>query len=75
MKTKAFQELREMAVDELKRKAGEMQRELLSARIQHAGQQLKNPLKLRHLRRDIARVLTLINEKTPGQARGKAEVK
>ena len=75
MKTKAFQELREMTVDELRRKADDLQRELLGARIQHAGQQLKNPLKLRHLRRDIARVLTLINEKTPRQTRGKAEVK
>ena len=75
MKTKTIKELRELTVDELRRKADELQRELLSVRIQHAGQQLKNPLKLRHLRRDIARVLTLINEKTPRPARGKAEVK
>lgn len=69
-------ELREMADGELKRKVGELRRELLSVRIQHAGQQLKNPLKLRELRREIARVLTIINEKTPRQARGKkAEVK
>lgn len=63
-------ELREMADSELKRKVGELRRELLSVRIQHAGQQLKNPLKLRELRREIARVLTIIKEKAP-----KAEVK
>ena len=52
-----------MADSELKRKVGELRRELLSVRIQHAGQQLKNPLKLRELRREIARILTIINEK------------
>ena len=55
-------ELREMADSELKRKVGELRRELLSVRIQHAGQQLKNPLKLREVRREIARVLTIIAE-------------
>ena len=60
MKTK---ELRELSVDELKKKAQDLRRELLVARIGSATQQLKNPLKLRHLRRDIARILTIINEK------------
>ncbi len=55
-------ELREMAESELKRKVEELRRELLSTRIQHAGQQLKNPLKLREIRREIARVLTIIAE-------------
>jgi large subunit ribosomal protein L29 len=63
-------ELREMTVGELQRKVGELRRELLSTRIQHAGQQLKNPLKLRVTRREIARILTIINEKSQ-----KAEVK
>ncbi len=65
-------ELREMADRELKRKVEELRRELLSTRIQHAGQQLKNPLKLREIRREIARVLTIIGEKARG---GKPEVK
>jgi len=55
-------ELREMAESELKRKVEELRRELLTTRIQHAGQQLKNPLKLREIRREIARVLTIIAE-------------
>ena len=57
-------ELREMTVGELQRKVGELRRELLSTRIQHAGQQLKNPLKLRETRRQIARILTIMNEKS-----------
>jgi large subunit ribosomal protein L29 len=76
MKTKEFAALKELTIDELNRKAGELRRELLSTRLQHAGQQLKNPLKLRELRRGIARVLTIINQKAPRQVRGKAaEVK
>ena len=57
-------ELREMTSAELQRKVGELQRELLSTRIQNAAQQLKNPLKLRETRREIARILTIINEKS-----------
>lgn len=56
-------ELRELGVAELKKKAEDLRRELLSARIAAANQQLKNPLKLRELRREIARVLTIIGEK------------
>ena len=57
-------ELREMTPAELQRKAQELRRELLTTRIQHAAQQLKNPLKLRVTRREIARILTIINEKS-----------
>ena len=48
--------------EELKKKAADLRRELLNARVAKANQQLKNPLKLRALRRDIARVLTVIRE-------------
>lgn len=57
------EELRELGRDELEKKAADMRRELLSARIAFAGQQLKSPLKLRHLRRGIARILTIMAEK------------
>jgi large subunit ribosomal protein L29 len=60
-------ELREMTPAELQRKVEELRRELLGTRLQHAAQQLKSPLKLRSVRREIARVLTIINEKSiPG---------
>lgn len=57
MKTK---ELRELSAGELQKKLGDLRRELLTLRIQRANQQLKNPLKLREVRRTIARVLTLM---------------
>ncbi|MFA5113591.1 MAG: 50S ribosomal protein L29 [Candidatus Margulisiibacteriota bacterium] len=56
-------ELRELTVAELQKKAAELRRELLTLRIQRANQQLKNLLKLREVRRAIARVLTIIQEK------------
>jgi large subunit ribosomal protein L29 len=56
-------ELRELTVPELNKKADELRRELLLARVARANQQLKNPLKLRSLRREIARILTIISEK------------
>ena len=56
-------ELRELTVPELQKKAADLRRELLTLRIQRANQQLKNLLKLREVRRSIARVLTIIREK------------
>jgi len=60
MKTK---ELRELTEIELKKRAGDLRGELLKLRIQRVNQQLKNPLKLREVRRGIARVLTILKEK------------
>ncbi len=50
-------------LEELKRKEDELRKEFVLSRIAKANQQLKNPLKIRDLRRDIARVLTVIQEK------------
>lgn len=60
MKTK---EIRELGAAELQQKVGELRREYLNLRFQRANQQLKNPLKLREVRRQIARMLTIIKEK------------
>jgi large subunit ribosomal protein L29 len=66
MKTK---ELKDLTAEELRRKVGETRRELLLTRFQQANQQLKNPLKLRTLRRGIARMLTLLKEKSAPAAK------
>ncbi|MFH1386649.1 MAG: 50S ribosomal protein L29 [bacterium] len=55
-------DLRELSVDELKKKIAEGEKELLHLRIQKANQQLKNPLKVREVRRGIARLKTIIRE-------------
>jgi large subunit ribosomal protein L29 len=63
MSEKDAKQLRELTVPELKKKAADLRRELLTLRIQRANQQLKNLLKLREVRREIARTLTIIREK------------
>lgn len=56
-------QLRELSVGELHKKLDETRRELVGLRIQRANQQLKNLLKIRELRRMVARVLTIVREK------------
>jgi len=56
-------ELRQLTIQELGKKAADLRRELMNLRFQRSGQQLKNPLKLREVRRMIARILTIIKEK------------
>ncbi|HDH63245.1 MAG TPA: 50S ribosomal protein L29 [Firmicutes bacterium] len=56
-------ELRELSIDELERKLEELRRELFNLRFQQATHQLKNPVRIRLVRRDIARILTILKEK------------
>ena len=56
-------ELRELSKAELEKKEQDLRRELMLARFAKVNQQLKNPLKLRELRRDVARVLTVQTQK------------
>jgi large subunit ribosomal protein L29 len=56
-------ELRELTVEELEAKMAELRRERFGAKVRHATGQLENTAKLRLLRRDIARVETLLREK------------
>ena len=60
-------EMREAGIEELKKKVEDLRRQLLTARISKVNQQLKNPLKVRFLRREIARALTIIREKGKGE--------
>ena len=63
-------EIREMSLDEMKAKEKEMVKELFSIRMRHATAQLEDPLKIRHLRKDIARVKTIIVQKGSGAVNG-----
>jgi len=54
--------LREMSADELLRKLDEAQKELFTLRMRVAGQQ-PNTTKIRELRRDVARLKTVLAEK------------
>jgi len=56
-------ELRKLAPDELAEKARETRHELFNVRVKHATGQLENTARLNTLRRDIARMETVLREK------------
>ncbi len=56
-------ELRELAVEELEQKSRETRDELFNAKVKHATGQLEDMAKLKRLRRDIARVETVLLQK------------
>jgi large subunit ribosomal protein L29 len=56
-------EARELDVEELQRRIAETRRELFNLRFQHATGQLENTGQLKEVRRNIARLLTVLNQK------------
>jgi large subunit ribosomal protein L29 len=56
-------ELSELGVEELERKSRETRDELFSARVKHATGQLENSAMLKTLRRDVARIESVLGEK------------
>jgi len=62
MKT-SVKELRDLSNDELQTKAADLKKELFNLRFQQAMGQIENPMRLRTLRRDIAKTKTILKEK------------
>ena len=62
-------EIRNMSVAELESKLVDLKKELFDLRFQNATNQMENPLKIVEVRRDIARVQTIIREKTLANGR------
>ena len=56
-------ELKTLTVDELNAKLKELKTELFNLRFQHAINQLDNPHKIAEVKKDIARVMTILQEK------------
>ena len=63
MKKTELDKLRAMSAEELNTKLGELKSELFNLRFQHAVNQLDNPHKLADVKKDIARVMTLLGQK------------
>ena len=61
MKMKA-NEIRKMSAAELETKLVDLKKDLFQLRLQHATNQLENPVKIAEVKKDIARVKTLIRE-------------
>lgn len=60
---KITSELRELSVDELATRRRELKEEALNLRVQKESGQLENPSRLRVIRREVARIETLLSEK------------
>ena len=63
MKAKEIKELRELTVEKLQEKLQELKKDLFMLRMQHATNQLDNPMQIAAVKKDIARVKTIIREK------------
>ena len=59
-------EVREMSVDDVKSKLEELVAERFNLRFRSATESIENPMRFRALRRDIARLQTILREKTNG---------
>ena len=56
-------DIKNMTVEELNNKLVELKKELFNLRFQHAVNQLENPHKMTEVKHDIARVMTVLNQK------------
>ena len=56
-------EIRNLSTDELNKKLDELKKDLFMLRMQHATNQLDNPMRLNAVKKDIARIKTIIREK------------
>ena len=63
MKAKEIKEIRGLSVEDLYEKLNDLKKDLFMLRMQHATNQLDNPMKLAAVKKDIARIKTIIREK------------
>ena len=63
MKAKEIKEIRGLSVDKLEEKLQELKKDLFMLRMQHATNQLDNPMQIAAVKKDIARIKTIIREK------------
>ena len=63
MKAKEIKEVRGLSVEKLEEKLQELKKDLFMLRMQLATNQLDNPMQIGAVKKDIARVKTIIREK------------
>jgi len=63
MKAKEIKEIRGLSVEKLEEKLQELKKDLFMLRMQHATNQLDNPMQIVAVKKDIARIKTIIREK------------
>jgi large subunit ribosomal protein L29 len=63
-----YAELKDLTAEELRQKEAGLQEELFKLRLRQATAQVENPMRIRQLRRDIARIRTAQRALTLGTA-------
>ncbi len=61
-------EIRDKSMDELHAQVGELNEAIFNLQFRHATGQLENPMRMKAVKKDIARVLTIIREKQLAEA-------
>jgi large subunit ribosomal protein L29 len=61
---KTLNTLRDKSVDELRNRERDLKEQLFKLRFQRATGRIENPMKMREVRREIAQIETLLNERT-----------
>jgi len=61
-------ELRDTTIDELRKKEQDLRKELFNLRFQQATGEIENPMRIRAIKKDIAKILTVITEKNKRKA-------
>lgn len=57
-----FTEIRSLSLDELNNKLADLKAELFNLRFQHTINQLENPMRINAVKKDIARIKTIMTE-------------
>ena len=65
---KTLDTLRDKSVDELRNRERDLKEQLFKLRFQRATGRVENPMKMRQVRREIAQIQTLLNERERGAA-------
>ena len=63
MKAKELNQIRGLSADKLQEKLRELKKDLFMLRMQHATNQLDNPMRIAAVKKDIARIKSIIREK------------
>lgn len=64
-------EIRELSIEELVKKIDSAKMDLADLKFKHSLNQLENPISIRTLRKEIARMNTIATEKKAAEAQGK----
>ncbi len=66
-------DIRARAEDDLKREIAALQKDIWNLRFRKGSEKAADPSKIRTMRRDVARMLTVLRERQLGLARGAAK--